>query len=214
MANSQIIYNGTTIAFGVAPQELSIDPKIARTVSTTVAGLDSVTYLPRIDVYVSAVYETLCDAVLSSKGVSASTLRLQLENWWHWAQRGGIWDYAVDSTKKVRTFLASEQFETETVIEVNSVAGIQTGSRYVLVDGVNYQMVTVTNISGLSLTVSPALDYHFAASSRFRDAYYWSGQIRDPEQDNPIIDADVNDAVVTGFPINQFDFRLRFVEAP
>lgn len=214
MVNSQIIYNGKTISFGVAPREISVNPVVPRTVNTTLTGAQEVLSLPRIDIYVAADYADLCSASLTKYGITASTLRVQLDNWWQWAIRGNSWDYTIDSTKKVRTTLAGDEAANDSVIDVASASGITQNGRYVLIDGPNYQMVTVTNIAGTSLTISPALDYAFSSGSLFRDVYYWSGQIRDSNQDCPIVDAGVDKLVTTGLPVNQFDFRLRFIEAP
>lgn len=211
MINSQIIYNGKTISFGVAPQSVSVNPVVPRVANTTLTGVLDIVYLPRVDVYISVSYENLCSGTLSKYGIDASALRVQLDNWWQWASRGNQWDYVIDSTKTVRTVLLSAAAMNAGSVDVAAPSAVQVGSKYILIDGPNYQMVTVTNKSIVTVSISPALEYDFAAGTLFRDVYYWSGVIRD-DRESPITDAGADRR--TDYRVAYFDFKLNFVEVP
>ncbi len=208
MANSRIIYNSRAIDLGVAPQELQAVAQIARIVNTTLTGRSEVVYLPRMDVAVRVIYRDLCDA---STGVDAAALRVKLENWWQWAQKGLPWAYALDSSRTVQTTLAGAASAGATSVTVASATGIASGRNYVLTSGADYQMVYVTNVAGAVLTLSVGLDFDFSGGAVFRDAYYWPAIIRNADQESPIVDAEADRAA--GRRGEYFDLNLFFFES-
>lgn len=192
---ARITYNGKNIDF-VKPNAIYIDPFVPRIVNATLRGDTETVFLPRVDVHVQVNFTKNKDAAL----------RAQIHAWWQWAQQGNPFRFVLDTTKTVKTTITGQEAAGQTVLTVASPTGIMNGQQYVLIGGPNYQLVTVSGISGSDITISSSLDFTFAAGSVFRDQYLWDGIIRDAEQHTPIRD------LFDPEPPGTWEFNLDFFE--
>lgn len=204
MSQSQITYNGKTITFAGpptaqgprAPSDWLIDPFLPRTINATLTGIVETIYHPRIDVRVSTTWAQIIDAAL----------RVQLDNFWQWIQQGNSFRFVLDTAHAVKTTISNQEAVGSTSIQVASASGITAPRQYVIVGGPNYQVVNVTNVSGTDITISPGLDFVFAAGSTFRDRYLWDAKLRNADSPCPIHDINLSEG--------RFDFSLAFIEIP
>lgn len=203
MATSRITYNSKTIDLGRAPQVLRVDARVPRVINTTLSGINEVITLPRVDVHVH----------IEIPQINSALLRMQMEDWWQWAQRGGSWSFAKDSSKTVSTTLTGVSNAGATLAVVSSATGIVNGQQYVLIDGPNYAVVTVLSQASTSITLTGAIDVAFGIGARFRDLAFWNGIIRNSDADHPCVDHAANDPSGQLFPIQHFDVILDFFEA-
>jgi len=194
MGLPRLTYNGKTIDFLQNPATLDIDPFIERVINRTLSRDVETIVNPAPDVRVRARWHWEANA----------SLRVQLDNWWQWAQRGNSFRFVMDSAKTVKTTLSGAEAAGQTVLSVTSTSGFAAGN-YVLRSGPYYQLVTVTSVGASDVTINSALDYTFPSGSVFRDEYLWDGIIRDKDQRSPIVYTPLNKK-------DAFEFHLDFCE--
>ena len=196
MGLPRLTYNGKTIDFLQNPATLDIDPFIERVINRTLSRDVETIVNPAPDVRVRARWHWEANA----------SLRVQLDNWWQWAQRGNSFRFVMDSAKTVKTTLSGAEAAGQTVLSVTSTSGFAAGN-YVLRSGPYYQLVIVTSVDGVgsTVTISSALDYAFPAGAVIRDEFLWDGVIADPQQQSPIVFNPMAKA-------EAFNFELNFLE--
>jgi len=203
MSKSQIVYNSKTIDIGIAPAVLKVDPVIPKVINTTLSGVSDILYAPRVDLRVH----------VEIKERNSATLRAQLENWWQWAQRGGDWTFAIDSTKTVATTLASAAASGATSVIVTSATGITIGQQYFILDAAIYRVITVSGVSGTTISFSDSLDNAISSNARFHDFGYWNGIIPASDAPSPLVDFEASEgAYGQGFPLRHFNVVLDFYQ--
>ena len=155
------------------------DPFIPREIQTALTGDTETILYPRLDIRVRAEFSPSTDL----------DLREQITNFWQWAQRGNQFTFAFDSTKVVNTTLtAGTEFVGDTALDVVNDTGVTNGQYYVIRTDNIYQLVKVTNHSAGDITIARSIDIEIPGSAVFRDQYFWTGIIRDPDQHSPIED--------------------------
>lgn len=192
---ARITYNSKTIDLD-KPRAIYIDPFVPRTINTTLTGDTEIVYLPRVDVNVRATFAK----------ETSSTLRLQLHEWWQWAQKGGQFRFVFDTAKTVKTTLSAQEAAGQTILSVTSVTGFVAGQQYVVIGGPNYQLVQIDSVGASTITITSSLNATFASGSVVRDQYLWDGIIRNRDQRTPI--RDLFDPELFG----TFEFTLDFFE--
>jgi hypothetical protein len=199
MALPRLTYNSKTIDFTALPYRLNVSPTVPRTVNRSITGVSEIIALPRVDI----------DVTMSFRIIDSILLRYQFDNWWQWAQRGSAWTFAADSAKVVDTTTTANAAAGATSVAVTSATGITIGQTYKLMTGPYYQLVTVTNVVSLTITVN-SLDTAFVSGAVFRDQYYFRGLIPDasPTPIN-IVDADMGQP----WPPTRFELELAFRES-
>lgn len=199
MGNPRITYGSKVIDLPGREFEFYVDAFIPRTVNTTLTGVVETLRIARVDVRVKASWRHL-----------EPTLRVQLDNWWQWAQQGNVWRLVLDSAKNVKTFLVQSASVAQSTVLVADPGGITAGQDYVLVGGANYQMVTVSTVSGNAITLG-SLDYSFASGAVFRDRYLWDAVITDAGARAPI--QDLLESPSPASPgLHRFNLMLEFRE--
>lgn len=112
------------------------------------------------------------------------TLKRQIKQWEQWAQNGSAWTLALDSTNTVNTTITNSPAADATVVTVASATGIVAGREYVLRNEFDLEVVKVTGIAGLDLTLTEPLNFAFFAGDRFRAEMFWPARLMD---NRPII---------------------------
>lgn len=128
------------------------------------------------------------------------TLKRNLKQWEQWAQNGSAWTLALDSTNTVNTTITNSPAADASVITVASAAGIVAGREYVLRNEFDLEVVKVSGIAGLDLTLAEPLNFAFFSGDRFRAEMYWPARLVD---NRPII--------IERGPLF-YDVELRFME--
>jgi len=167
MSNPALLYNGQTIDLGKMPRRYQASMGPPRTVRLGVGGSNEIVTEPRV------VHQIVAEWLIDT-----AALKLALENWWQWAQRGGSFQFAMDASDVVDTTVAVAAAAGDTVVWVNSPSGIAAGT-YRIIDGENHQTVTVSSISADKVTLSTGLLWAVGVDAIFRDEYYLPGFIPD-----------------------------------
>lgn len=201
MADPIIHYNGKTVEPGKLWSNLTIQPRQARTIQTSLSGRVETTRLPRMDNFVRVEWRML----------ESVTIRRQLHNFWQWAQRGEPWALALDADKTVDTRLAVEATKGDAYFYVDDPAGITAGQIYRVMDGSHYQAVTIDTIAGDRVAITETLDCDFGAGAIVRDQFFFLGSLRDDRSPAPIEEHPAD--VMQNFPTSiRFSFALEFHE--
>lgn len=160
------------------------DPFIPKDIHVTLTGDQETVMLPRLDIRVQLTFGPF------GNNSTNLDLRRQVHNWWQWAQQGNTFRLVFDSTKTVKTTLSGAEALGQTLLSVTSTSGFVVGQYYVIRSGANYQLIKVSSIDGIGLTItaSEALDFNFPSGAVVRDQYLWDGVIRDPSLPTPIRD--------------------------
>jgi hypothetical protein len=176
-----LVYNGKTITLPRPPQTWNISAGPPSTVFRSRTGVVKTTLAPRVDCFVHAEFNAI-----------PFNLRLAVDNWWTWAQEGNAFRLNFDDAHTVSTTLnGTHGFGTGSgtyTLLVTSATGIVAGRQYVIRGGPHYQLVTVTNVSGLDVTIDTVLDFDFPGGSLFRERYMWDLILRDSAASSPIIE--------------------------
>jgi hypothetical protein len=201
--SAQIIYviptsPPTTKTISLSKPRLFInDPFIPREIQVSLTGDTETILYPRMDIKIRAEFSESRD----------QSLRRNITNWWQWAQRGNPFKFAFDSNKKVMTTTtAGAEIVGDVAVDVISDTGITVGQQYVIQADNYYQLVTPTFISAGNITIDDPLNTGFPPFAVFRDQFYWSCIIRDPDQRSPIEDLGVGDDLEFGAWRFAFDF--------
>ena len=200
MANPVITYNSRTITLPSPQKAISAPPRPPVTINTTITGVSEFIRTP----YVS------CEVQVEWPVMDSLSTLLSLQNFLQWVFRGEPWSLALDSSKVVDTLTAVDALAGATTIYVENAAGITVGQVYKIVDGPNYQLVTVSTVVGDLITLASSLDTDMAAGAIFRDQFFFPGTIRDPNVAYPIQYVPVGDK--PSFPPTRFLFALSFFE--
>ncbi len=195
-----IRYNGKTITFADSPVHRQLDVSVPRTVAVALSGRTESLTAPRVDVQVRTRFQR----------IESATLLAAYENWHQWAGQGKPFQFAFDSSKTIFTELSTAQTMGDSVIGLESVTDITVGDAYVLMDGPQYQVVTVSAVGTTNVTIGSTLDYDFGLGSVFRDKYFFNATLRNPSAPYPIR---INEAGQTN-PPSRFDLDLIFDEVP
>lgn len=195
-----ITYNGKTVTLSSLPRSVFVSPTVNRTVNTTITGRSETIRLPRVDSRVRIEWPIM----------DSATMLQALENWWQWATAGEDWSLALDSARTIDTRLAVESVTGSTQFYLDDAAGIQVAGQYKLIDGPNYQVVTVTNVTGDRVTISETLDHSFGVGGIFRDRFYYLATIRDVSAQIPIQYLEAEK--LPGWPPTRFLFTPEFYE--
>lgn len=177
-----------------------VDVGPPRTVQTTLTGISEVITLPRVDIRVRAEWP-----IMDSVSLLAS-----LRNWAQAAQRGEAWTLALDSAKTVDTLLSLGAAAGDTTLYAVEPVGLTAGQTYKLIDGPNYQLVTIASVSGDLVTLTAALDSAFGAGAILRDQFYFRGVLRE-DRSLPIRLLGSDDGAVQ-WPPSRFIFAPEFQE--
>ncbi len=132
---------------------------------------------------------------VNANAANATTKRL-LRQWFLWAQVGGDWQIALDSSETVLTVLLNATAVGDTSIVVSSPSGISVNKQYVIRNASRFDLVLVTNIAGSTLT----LNFAYSAGDRFRSEQYWPARLTNNA--NPVVEK----------PPLHYDFDLQFME--
>lgn len=200
MANPVISYNGRTITLPSPQKAISAPPRPPVTINPTMTGKTEFIRAP----YIS------CEVNVEWPPMDSLSILISLQNFLQWVFRGEPWSLALDSGKIVDTFTAVDALAGATTVYVENPSGITVGQVYKLVDGPNYQLVTVSTIVGDLVTLTVSLDSDMSAGAIFRDQFFFPGTIRDPNVAYPIQYLPVEQK--PSFPPTRFNFALSFYE--
>jgi len=200
MANPVITYNSRTITLPSPQKAISAPPRPPVTINTTITGVSEFIRTP----YVS------CEVQVEWPPMDSLSTLLSLQNFLQWVFRGEPWSLALDSSKVVDTLTVVDALAGDSAVYLNNAAGVTVGQVYKLVDGPNYQLVTVSTVVGDLVTLASSLDADMAAGAIFRDQFFFPGTIRDPNVAYPIQYVPVGDK--PSFPPTRFLFALSFFE--
>jgi hypothetical protein len=196
---AQIVYNSRILTLPYAGPGGTVPvTMVPATRNTTLTGVTETISLPRVD--------TAVQVRLKLHGLE---LRCALENFCQWAQQGGQFTFAADSTRKVSTLINGAVSSSATAVVVDSATGIAAGRDYAIISGTYYQAVLVTSVAGTTVNLLRPLDRAVADNAVFRDRMFWTGELRAGNT------ARIEDVETVRFddedPI--FNFTLQFTEA-
>lgn len=137
----------------------------------------------------TVIQEVYDEITLGVEDMSSQAMRDALEVWWSHAVQGKSFGFAFDSGEKVDTTLTATAAVGATSCAVTSASGITIGKRYWLrdADGVNQDIVTVSNVVTLTVTFAPALIYAHVAGTIFRSMDYFPA-LEAVDDDLPIVE--------------------------
>jgi hypothetical protein len=196
------------------PYRWKVDAAPMSTVSTTLTGRVETICTPRLSIHVTGAFHL----------ENSASKRAAIVNFWQWASRGLSFAMALDPAKTVATTLTAHALAVDYQIQVQSAAGITVGGVYRLFDGPNYQLVTVTGITGTTLTLSDTLNLQFSGvdatypsayriyAAQLRDQNYFIGSLRDKGLPLPIVDSEANQDQGQTLPQSRFRLSLDFYE--
>lgn len=108
---------------------------------------------------------------------SHATFKRNLKQWEQMAQAGEPWTIALDSADAVLTTLTNSPSAGDTSIDVADATGMVIGRSYVLRNEFDLEVVKISNISSLIITLTEALNFSYFAGDRFRSEMFWPARL-------------------------------------
>lgn len=197
-----ITYNSKTITLTEKPFVHRVTPSVSKHANTTLSGAVETILIPRMDIQVHLEFRT----------IDSAALRVQIDNFWQWASQGNSWTIALDGSRTVNVVTTSNLAAGISTIPLSSVVGIVAGRTYAMIDGPNYQIVTVSSVGGSSVDIDTGLDAAMGSGTLFRDQFYFPSIIRDDNPPSPIQDIASEAPEFQTWPPTRFKLVLDFYE--
>jgi hypothetical protein len=192
---SRISYNSKTIDFPVPAYSLQM-PDYSGIQIENVAAVELVETL---NVSSGCMFRISFRNLLNSDSTHA-TFKRNLQQWYRWACKNGVWYFSYDNAEEVLTTLTTGPAAGATSFDVTSVTGIDNNGLYVIRNLTDSELVKVLSVSGSTVNIAETLNYDFAVGDRFRSELYWPARLIN--RVNPIIER----------PPLMFDVDLLFME--
>lgn len=188
MGLPRFTYNGKTLDLP-SVESILVQPYPPLRAQTWVTdpGKVQVLLYARMDIPVTVKWPQISEGTGENQWVGADRLRIDFENFYQWACHGNDFVFTLDSAKTVNTTLTADAAAGANTFAVASATGIANGV-YRLISDNHYQIVTVTNVASLTVTIDETLNFDFLEGAFFRDRYYFPGKLRPDTPRYPIID--------------------------
>jgi hypothetical protein len=133
--------------------------------------------------------------------------RVEIQNWIEFALNGGYWALVLDAGHYVDVRTAVNAARGALQVFLTSVDGIVVGRRYKLFAGPNYQLLTVTGMTGTIVQFSDPLNFDIPLGAIFQDEYYYVGLLLDNPYPLETFDKQIQ------YPPSRYLFTIEFLES-
>lgn len=177
-----IYFGSKTIALSPSNQNVSrtnwrqqIDMKQITVANRAVSGIEERLNV-RLDLMVSMGWR----GFLTS---ADATIKRNLQQWQSYAQEGGAWYFALDSSDKVLTTLSASASAGASSVVVTDATGIVANRQYILRGSTRPELIKVGSgyVSGTTIPLTETLINDWFSGDRFRSEFYWPARLIRPD---------------------------------
>lgn len=175
-----IYFGSKTIALSPSNQPVSetdwrrqIDPNQIVTANRSISGIEERLNV-RLDLMASIGFRYFLTT-------NDATIKRNLQQWFSYAQEGGAWYFALDSSKTVLTTLSSSASAGASSVVVTSATGITSGQQYVIRGSTRMELIKCASVAGTTINLTETLINDWFAGDRFRSEFYWPARLTKPD---------------------------------